>query len=408
MIQSLRSISSPPRRSIPRDVLLLFLAGSLLLYLPAFNNGFRRDDFAFLEQMVQFGKSWKLFAPVDRFAFFRPGAIAMFRVEYAVFGMHSAPYLVVNYVLHAACALVGLRVLRKIGSGETEATVAAGLFLLGLGHYGKTVIWVASGGTVVSNLLCIVAVGLARDAGRSVGARVGLLGAAVCAPAFHEVGILAGPLALVYALADTRASRKWTAVAAIVGCAVWIAVWTAVSRFYLPYSAVTEGIWLVPKRFAGYLSLLVVPFGNAAKASPQIRKLLALVDPVRIPAGVVLGAVLVFVAVRSRRNRFLVLWTFAALVPFTAIASVGDALQLRYTYVASLPFCALAVRLIVRAPAKWARTIVVALVLYGASVQMVIERHYDRSAHNLFNRTLRHELQELGDRVHSDPAREPG
>ena len=371
---------------------------SLLAYLPVFDNGFRRDDYAFLEQMVEHGGSWRVFAPVYRFAFFRPGAIALFQGEYALFGLNPAPYLIINYLLHLTTAFAGWKVLRRLELSEWAAALGAGLFLVGFGHFGKTVMWAASAGSVVATLLCVVAVGLASSPLERVRDRVALVAAVMLAPSFHEIGLLAGILATMRAW---KSGARWLCGGtALVSLGGWIVAWAALSHLYAPYGAAASAIPRAPVQLARYLSLFLLPIEESVTASEAVKRIGSIVGWLRIPVGIAVAIVLGAVASQGRNGRFLVLWIVAALLPFTLVGLPGDGLQLRYTYTAALPFCAAAAFLLTRMQLrKVAIALATAIVLYSVSIQVMIAQYYDRSTDSWLNRALKSELQELQEKV---------
>lgn len=385
-------------RRTPPFLFAVLAVVSLLAYLPVFDNGFRRDDYAFLEQMVEFGGSWRVFAPVYRFAFFRPGAIALFQGEYALFGLHPAPYLVVNYLLHLATAWAGWRVLRRLGLDEWTSALGAGLFLVGFGHYGKTVMWAASAGSVVATLLCVVAVDLATGPLENKRQRFALVATVLLAPSFHEIGLLAGVLAAVRAW---KRSGRWLCVAAAsASLAGWTAAWAALSHLYAPYGAAASALPRAPIQLARYFSLFVLPVEESATASARVQQISAAVRWLRVPVGVGLAIGFVAFASTLRPGRFLVLWIVAALLPFTLVGLPGDGLQLRYTYTAALPFCAAAAFVLTRVPARRLAVALTAIIVAGtATFQVLIAQYYDRSTDSWLNRALRGELHDLQEKV---------
>jgi hypothetical protein len=387
-------------RRTPVFLFTILAIVSLFAYLPVFDNGFRRDDYAFLEQMVEFGGSWRVFAPIYRFAFFRPGAIALFHVEYAIFGLNSTPYLIVNYLLHLAVALVGWRVLRRLEVGEWAAALGAGLFLVGFGHYGKTVIWASSCGSVAASLLCVVAIDLASRPLEGFRAKAALVAVVIIAPSFHEIGLLAGILAFFRARHAGPSARRWSAIGAGVSLLGWIAAWIALSRLYRPYGDALSGIPRIAVQLARYLSLFLLPIEKSATASAGIQRITEIVGWLRVPVGVSVALGLGLLAKRVRSTRFLVLWIVLGLVPFTLVGLPGNSPQLRYTYTAALPWCAVVAFLLVRLP--WRRlaiALTTAIVAYSVSIHVLIEHHYDRSTQSWLNRALRSELQELQRKV---------
>ena len=387
-------------RRTPGLLFTILAIVSLLAYLPVFDNGFRRDDYAFLEQMVEYGGSWHVFAPVYRFAFFRPGAIALFQAQYAVFGLHSSPYLIVNYLLHVGVAVAGWRVLRRMQIGEWAAALGAGLFLVGFGHYGKTVMWASSCGSVVAMLLCVFAVDLASRPLKGFRAKAALVATVIIAPSFHEIGLLAGILAFFRSRQAAPETRWWSAICAFVSLVGWGATWIALSQLYPPYGAAATAIPRVVVRLARYLSLFLLPVERSATATDGLRRISGIVGWLGLPLGVIVAISLGLIAKQWKSTRFLVLWIVFGLLPFTLVGLPGDRLQLRYTYMASLPWCAVVAFLLVRLPLRrLAIALTTAIVVYSVGIHIFIAQYYDRSTENWLNRALHSELEELQKRV---------
>jgi hypothetical protein len=323
----------------------------------------------------------------------------MFQLEYFVFGMNSAPYLIVNYLLHLGVALAGLRVLRRLDIGEWAATIGAGLFLVGFGHYGKTVIWAASGGTVVATLLCVLAIDLASGRLETVRAKAALAAVALIAPSFHEIGILAGGLALLRSMDARTPARRWCVLIVLVSVFTWAITWIWASRAYHIYG--TPYLFQrAPLQLARYLSLFVLPTGDVANASGVVQRFFEVIFRLRVPIGIALASSLGYLAYRVRSTRFLVLWILVGLLPFTLIGYPDYDIQLRYTYPAALPWCAVAAFLLVRLPfRRVVYALVMTIVVYSVSIHLFIERYYDRSTNDPLNRALCDELHQLQERV---------
>jgi len=341
-----------------------------------------------------------VFAPIYRFAFFRPGAIALFQAEYTIFGVHPAPYLIVNYLLHVAVALAGWRVLRRLELGEWAAALGAGLFLVGFGHYGKTVMWAASAGSVVATLLCVLAVDVASRPLDGWRAKAALVAAVMLAPSFHEIGLLAGILAFFRARDAGAGARWWCAGAAAASLVGWSVTWATLSHLYAPYGAAVSALPRAPFQLARYFSLFLLPIEESVTASDAVRRVSEIVGWLRLPVGIVVGIAFVSLANPVRSTRFLVLWIVAALLPFTLVGLPGDGLQLRYTYTAALPWCALTAYVLTRMPLRrLAIAFAVAIVAYSVSIHVLIAQHYDRSTNSWLNQALQSELEALQKKV---------
>jgi hypothetical protein len=228
--------------------------------------------------------------------------------------------------------------------------------------------------------------------------RLGLVAAVMLAPSFHEIGLLAGVLAVASAW---KGSGRWLcAASAIASLGGWIVTWAALSHLYAPYGAAASAIPRAPVQLARYLSLFLLPIEESVTAPGAIQKIGTIVGWLRIPVGIAVAITLGAVANQVRDGRFLLLWIVAALLPFTLVVLPGDGLQLRYTYTAALPFCAFAAFLVTRVQfQRIAIALATAIVAYSGFIHVMIAQHYDRSTNSWLNRALQSELEELQEKV---------
>lgn len=358
----------------------------LLLYGPALDNGFRADDFHFLAAAAGAESLGDLLVPKANIAFFRPAAMALFGLEYALFGPRPGLFIAFNILLHALNALLALRLFRRLGLGAAAAGCGAGLFYLGVFHFGKQVNWACTSGGLLAVALLLGA--LLIDLRCRQGRFYLLAPLAVLAPLCHEVGLLLPALLLArrgYAEGFSRRRLGEAMALLLLGGGFWLfgnlrfAVGTAAGT--LQPSAPLAMLW----RGLGYLGLMLLPLQDSVTLRAQLptaQPLLAALDILRPLLGLALAGLLLTLALRREgAARFLAAWALIVLLPFAAVPLPGGWLDLRYLYPVALPACALAGMFIAR---NWAGRRMLALslcallLLAALPLTLLLERSYHR------------------------------
>ena len=331
-------------------IYLVFVVLSFLVYSRAFDNGFRQDDFVFLKHVetTAFLESLK---PCTSFAFYRPGTIVLFRFIHMIFGRNAGAYIVFNFLTHLASSFLVLLILKRMRSFRGSAALAAGLFLLGLGHYGKTVMWACCCGQLVSIVLSLGGIFLSirscegRKSRYDLFLAIFLMTAAVL---FHEGAIVAPFVALLAVLFNTdsrRAPRRARVALLLIPVPLFLIIYRLFSSAYPEYGLHISLFYQVPGYLIRYAGFTVFPLQNTSivNASPALQRLLDMAPQLHWMFGTLLLAAMGYLAVRPGKDvRTLSAWFPVAILPFTLIALPEDWLQLRYMYFASIPVCGLA------------------------------------------------------------------
>ena len=386
----------------PAKVYLAFVLLSLFVYFPAFDNPFRQDDLTFVRHVRSVGLR-DLFVPSTDFAFYRPGALAVYALEFVLFGESSGAYIVFNYLLHIVISLGMLSVLRRMGVGALGSCLASGLFLVGVGHYGKEIMWASTSGPLTSVVLSLLSLilmfgwlspGLRRSAVKTSTRLVYPLGIFIAmgiAPLFHEASLATAPVLLAMVLIyGPKAWRQRIRLAAPVLLALSIEaiVLKSVSDAYPTYRAGWGAVSQMPVHLTRYLGFMVLPIQRTGIV--QLPGILRHIVGVASYAHVVLGLVGVIVlttlafkgaALWRAMSVWLVLW----LSPFTLVGMPEAWLELRYLYFASVPFCGLlghgfdVLGSQRGGPMKWVRFVIIAgLVCMTVVLVTLLERQYDQ------------------------------
>jgi hypothetical protein len=377
--------------------LLAGLGVAVLVCARAVDNSFRADDFVFLDHVIQAESLGDLLRSSSNFAFYRPAALVLFWAEHRLFDFWAGGYLVVNFLLHLANAWLLLRVLGRLGASAWVGNVATALFLLGVGHYAKQLLWACTSGGLAAVTVSLAGMLVVLDGAPTARSRprravvLGVWGLLFLAMALHEAA-LATPI-LVLLLWHHRGTPWRHALVAFVPALIWIGLLAGLSHDHPAYGRAPLGALLAPLYVLRYPGFMLLPI------QPE-QSVLAL------PLQIALAAAMLALAIALLRRRdpgpakFLVLWLYAALLPYGLITLPNWWLEIRYLYFAAMPFCALlalgldAAR---RHPDARLRRMVVAattvFVLSALALQLYIEHRGDQASHSEESRRL-HELRD--------------
>ena len=401
-------------------IYILFCLVSIVVYSTSFDNTFRDDDFIYIRSAAGFDDPREPFRTSELYAFYRPGAMILFWMEYRLFGPeNSGAYLAFNFVIHVLISLCLVRVLRLLGMERRPAYLAGGLFVLGLGHYGKQVMWACTIGPLFAILMvlctmCLVLAYLGARADAEAFRRRQLIGSGIlmlAAPAFHEIGLIAPVLtaALVCTYggwsdrSHCRGRVVLPLVPAVLALSVWASVFYFISSEYEAYRVACHTIVQAPLLLFRHLGFMLLPVKPSPAIDGQpgpIQWLLSISGPLHAAIAVAIVAVSLYLLFRGKRAaRFLVVWFYIALAPFCLVDIPVSWLELRYIYCASMPLCALIAIVLVEglyARGGWRRWAAISLTILAAAmtiyVTVTLEMKYGAPARDYS--TLRN-LQQL-------------
>lgn len=410
----------PRSASKSKCIYLFFLLLSVAVYSASFDNEFREDDFDYIRCAYELEHIRQIFRPNDLFSFYRPGTLMIFYVEYKLFGPErSGAYLAFNFIIHALTSLCLVRVLRRLEIDQWTAYLAGGLFLLGLGHYGKKVMWACTSGPLFAVLLSVSVVWLTvaymHSMTESSQYRRGyLVGAGILmllAPAFHEMGLTAPVLAAALLFIHGRRSGKirngnhhWLLLApAVLSLAVWGMAYCYVSGSHETYRRACHTLAHAPVLLFRHLGFMLLPIKPSPLMDGQpvfVQWLLSNSTLIHGAIALVIIGASVYVFVRGNRaERFLAVWMYLALAPFCFVDLPEGWLELRYLYFTAIPFCSLIVIVLIKGLyirggiGCWTA---IALTILATSmtiyVTVILESKYDSQARNDPDQ---HKLEEL-------------
>lgn len=281
-----------------------------------------------------------------------------FLFEYYSFCNRPAGYLAVNLFIHALNAFLAYMLVNMLLNRKWMAILAASLFALAVGSYGKIFMSVAHlESLMLAHLYLLVLYFLIRNdfrhAGRLsspyfiLGLGLFLLASLTRATSFSLLGCL---LAYKFFFYKERGRRAVLSGNILILLIVGILFYAAQTKWGHHAPTVFHGAgsglhftWKSITNVFRYLVLMIFPVQTSAlleKANPivvflyesriVIRVLLTLATISYSFFGIVFG---------SRAVRFFIAWTYITLLPFTGIGEQGEWLNLTHLYLTSLGFC---------------------------------------------------------------------
>lgn len=281
-----------------------------------------------------------------------------FLLEYRAFGMDYTGYVAVNLALHALCAFLIYMLVNMLFHNEKLALLAAILFALNVGSYGRNLQTLAGQESLLLALLHLLVLYLfIRNDFRHNGAlrsRYFLLGLAIYsltgltrASTLSLLGCLVAYKAFFY---QRRERRPIFSNDLLIFLVVGLVFQFGQNQWgHQTPTMLTEVdrplvyTWRSVVNVFRYLNLMVFPL----KESVMLQESGALVQAVfslRLPVyilvtlGVISLSFFGFVF-GSRPLRFFIAWTYITLIPFSTSAPGSDWLNVTHLYLASLGFC---------------------------------------------------------------------
>lgn len=353
-------MSQHKRRRLPHAAVLLGLVAlSFAFYALILDNPFwDPEDFNFLRTtIINVDDPSGLLAP-DATERFHPLPLAFFQLEFRLFGLDPGGYYAVNLLVHAINAfLVYLLVMVLLGNRRI-AVMASVLFVLGVGSYGKAIMFVAGIENLLITLLYLLILNLyIRNDLRQGGSvfnwqyfvvLVLFLMVSYAKPTTFSLilGLLAYKVFFRSARGEKRRILEPNLIILVVCALVFWLVRELSGASDFTHQLAGTNPWSFMVRFTKnmvsyiihmffpiHLSRLVTmgnPIVRAAyDAAPFIRFFVGLSILSYGFFGFVFG---------NRALRFFIAWTFISLLPYCAIRFPADWLNIRYLYQVSIGF----------------------------------------------------------------------
>jgi hypothetical protein len=315
-------------------------------------------DFQILHEAHQLSSQpWQMFLHLGTY-FSQPLMQLAYLLEYSLFGMHPAGYYAVNLAIHAVNAFMVYLLVHMLFGRKRMAMVAALLFALGVGHYGKVFMAVAQQEALLLSLFYLLVLYFLirsdfKHRGRLsspyflLAVALFLLSGLTKPTSFSLLGCLLAYRFFFYNQLGGKAvfSRNF-----LIMAGVGVAFYIAQSRWgYTQHTVVApdQGVlhftWASVKNLFRYLVLMVFPIQESAllhKVNPAILLLYDARTYVRIFLTMSLISFSFFgIVFGSRPLRFFIAWTFITVLPFTGMTPSGGWLNLTHLYLTSIGFC---------------------------------------------------------------------
>ena len=312
-----------------RWMLLGILAVAALVYVPTLADWFTNDDFWFLRaaQTNSIGHyALNSFDPREtgariEFDRYRPLYPIVWRLEYALFGLHAAYYHAVVVALHLGCTVLAWFIARRLFAAAWAANLATLVFAV---HpaYADAVAWISGGNRVFEMFPYLVSLLLFmqyRDRG-STPRLAGSFVAFVIAVLLHSSALTLAAVLPAYAFLiageprDARDLRSW---AWFVPFAAFALAETAVQWWVRgnldDQNAIRFGVHQYAT-YASYLGLAAVPV-QPANYSGTLGSLVSTVQGVATLAMIGLTFALLYRRPAWRVAIFAVFWLYVSLLP---------------------------------------------------------------------------------------------
>jgi len=292
------------------------------------------------------------------FYFSQPLLQMAFLAEFKLFGLNPTGYIVVNLLVHAFNSFLVYMLVHMLFPRKGMAVLAATLFALGVGSYGKILMSVHNlEALVLAGLHLMVLYVFIRNDFRSegklrsplffLGLILFLLTGLTKSASFSLLGTLIAYKAFFYKGRGRRAILSADLVVFAVICILFY--WAQYQWGYrdpLVFDHDTTGLrfsLISIKNLFRYLTLMFFPLQYSPllqTASPAIVWLYEAKVVIRFALTLAIISYSFFGFVfGSRAVRFFIAWTYITLIPFTGIKESGQWLNLSHLYLTSLGFC---------------------------------------------------------------------
>lgn len=350
---------SRSQRILPWLFFLGLVALSFAFYWRILNNPFwDPEDFNFLRTAIlDAGNPSRLFA-ANAAERFHPVPLLFFQLEYRIFGLNPTGYYAVNLLVHAFNAiLVDLLVMVLLGDRRI-ARLASVFFVLGVGSYGKAIMFVAGIENLIITTLYLLILNLyirndLNEKGRVLSPRyvlvllLFLLASYARPTAFSLVlGLLAYKVFFRTARGTDRKLLEPNLVILVVGAVLFWILRELSGATDFSHELAGAQPWTFTVRFLGnmvnYIIHMFFPLHVShlvTMGNPVVRALYDAAPFIRWFIGLSILSYGFFGFVFGNRAlRFFITWTFISILPFSALSFPDDWLNIRYLYQVSIGF----------------------------------------------------------------------
>lgn len=340
-------------------VFVLTIAVSFLFYAPTLDNPFWHvEDFEVVRTAERLAKDPGQLLRLDVVERHHPVPLALFVWEYRQFGTDPRGWYAVNLVLHGINAFLVYWLVTALLYDRRIALLSGLLFAMGVGSYGKAVMFVAGAENLLIATLYLLILNLyVRNdlfgGGRVLSARYALVLLLFLLVSFAKptaFALVFGLLAYKLFFRGERGARRAIFDAQLVvllgGALVfWIARQLSGVVDFTSGAAGNDPLsfglnfvsnminYMVHMFFPIHMSRLV------ETSNPLVQFVYAMAPVIRFVIGLSIVSYCLFGFVFGNRTiRFFLAWTFISVVPYCAVEFPADWLNIRYLYLVSVGF----------------------------------------------------------------------
>jgi hypothetical protein len=271
-------------------------------------------------------------------------------MEFRVFGLEAWPYYVVNLIAHALNSLLAYFLVVTLLHDRRSAAMAAVLFALGVGSYGKNLMIALGVSSLVHAMTVLLGTLLyvlneKRSGGRvTSGYALGFY-ALFVSTLFMRFGTFSMLACFAFYNLFFRPERQRPVLHTnlLVCLALALVAWLARTAIAPGASPDVTDTAAFLRNLPGYLILMVFPLHQSQlleTAPPLVRAVYAAAPVIRVLVGLAILSYSLFGFVfGSRALRFYIAWMYVMIVPFAFLRFPADWLNLRFLYLVSLGFC---------------------------------------------------------------------
>jgi len=335
-------------------LLVVFLAFNRLMSTPLFHP----LDFAILQEAHSLSQDpTKMFLHLGTY-FSQPLLQLAFLLEFTLFCANQVGFIAINLIIHSLNAFLVYMLVNMLLARREIAVLAALLFALQVGSYGKILMTVSYlEALLLVHLHLLVLYFLIRNDFRHQGRLsspyfglalgIFLVAGLTMTSTFSLLGCL---LAYKFFFYKERGRRGVFSLNLMILISVGVLFYLAQHRWgyqspviYEDTSKPLQFTWLSFKNIFRYLNLMVFPLqpsGLLERANPIVHLVFDIRTVIRVMLTIAIISYSFFGFVfGSRAVRFFIAWTYITLLPFTGITTAADWLNLKHLYLTSLGFC---------------------------------------------------------------------
>lgn len=340
-------------------ILLAMLSLSFLFYGRALNNPlWHGEDFNFLAEAQRIAEDPPRLFEFDAGERHHPVPLSIFAVLYKAFGFEPTGYYAVNLAIHGLNAFLVYALVMAFVPDRRIAGLSGLLFVLGVGSYGKAVLFIGGFENLFITLLYLSILNLyvrndLWNDGRVLSWSFALVVVLFLIASYAKptsFSLVAGLLAYKVFFRKERERRPLLAPNLVLLVTAAFAFWLVremAGVVDFSHALAGENPWEFAARFVrnfvNYLVHMFFPIhvSRLVETSNPVIQLIYDAAPVlRVVIGLFAVSYSLFGFVFGNRTiRFFLSWTFISLLPYCVIQFPADWLNIRYLYQVSIGFC---------------------------------------------------------------------